>query len=694
MLTALVAGTLSVAATWLAVGVAFIGVGLIIRRVVYDGPLDVSQCFTSFWVGFGMVILFLQIWHLAFAVSWQPLAITMAAGFFGLVWNRTPLSAWLRRFEPRPNATVIGALVLCALWVGNSALAAGDEWDYGVYHLPALLWTKTYPLVPGLGNLHGRLALNSSYHLYGAMLDVGWWSGKSNHLANGLLITALLFQIVVAAFRSVRRHARREHRYALELGLLAPTLFLVLRRNSFASVMTDVPVAVILFVAAAMLFELVAGPERDAGAESFDVVTLLTLLTVAICIKLTAAGFAIPAALLTLSVWIRRNRYRRPLMVRTLSLSCAVVGVLGGFWVARGVILSGYPAYPSTVFPAPVAWRVPEAQARAEMAWIRHYARWYYNPPVQSRGWIRSLDGQRSYDPARFDLGWSWFPGWLSNLWRDREHREGFVLPALIAVLAALTLLGARRVGSTSGLSTLNKDQIAERGAWMARRDDREYREYVREEQRRQPGCPAREVVLDQRGQATSRAIDRGWLVLAPAIVGLAWWFFTAPTPRFGFFLVWICAATVLTQALRSFYGREILRSSTPALLVTLALGSAPVVNRLLPGSVPTNAISPAATLHPLIVVPSDDQWFLPSPTAAIRDFTTDSGLTVHVPTSDQRCWDAPLPCTPQPAENLALRRRDELRSGFINTDGQWRQQDFPDPRTYNGPALVVPHLP
>ena len=56
---------------------------------------------------------------------------------------------------------------------------------------------------------------------------------------------------------------------------------------------------------------------------------------------------------------------------------------------------------------------------------------------------------------------------------------------------------------TSSGLSTLKKDQIAERGARLARRDDREYREYLREEQRRQPGCPAREVVLDQRGQAT-----------------------------------------------------------------------------------------------------------------------------------------------------------------------------------------------
>jgi hypothetical protein len=28
----------------------------------------------------------------------------------------------------------------------------------------------------------------------------------------------------------------------------------------------------------------------------------------------------------------------------------------------------------------------------------------------------------------------------------------------------------------------LNEDQIAERSAWMARRDDREYPEYLREE--------------------------------------------------------------------------------------------------------------------------------------------------------------------------------------------------------------------
>ena len=65
-------------------------------------------------------------------------------------------------------------------------------------------------------------------------------------------------------------------------------------------------------------------------------------------------------------------------------------------------------------------------------------------------------------------------------------------------------------IAPPSGLSTLNEDQIAERGARMARRDDREYREYLREEQRSQPGCPAREVVLDQREQATSSLSTTG----------------------------------------------------------------------------------------------------------------------------------------------------------------------------------------
>ena len=71
------------------------------------------------------------------------------------------------------------------------------------------------------------------------------------------------------------------------------------------------------------------------------------------------------------------------------------------------------------------------------------------------------------------------------------------------SVVIRHVLLRQQGENGPSGLSSLNEDQIAERGARMARREAREYREYLSAEQRRQPGCPAREVVLDQHGQAT-----------------------------------------------------------------------------------------------------------------------------------------------------------------------------------------------
>jgi hypothetical protein len=69
---------------------------------------------------------------------------------------------------------------------------------------------------------------------------------------------------------------------------------------------------------------------------------------------------------------------------------------------------------------------------------------------------------------------------------------------------------------------------MPERGARMARREKRANRDFVSDEQRRQPGCPARQAVVIQRGQATSgpfslntavfRANSRGGAVSAELI--------------------------------------------------------------------------------------------------------------------------------------------------------------------------------
>ncbi len=52
--------------------------------------------------------------------------------------------------------------------------------------------------------------------------------------------------------------------------------------------------------------------------------------------------------------------------------------------------------------------------------------------------------------------------------------------------------------------SSLNQYRLPARGARIARRGERAYWAYVSDEQRREAGCPARQAVVIQRGQATS----------------------------------------------------------------------------------------------------------------------------------------------------------------------------------------------
>jgi hypothetical protein len=47
---------------------------------------------------------------------------------------------------------------------------------------------------------------------------------------------------------------------------------------------------------------------------------------------------------------------------------------------------------------------------------------------------------------------------------------------------------------TTSGLSSLKQYRMPERGARIARREERVYLAYVSDEQRREAGCPARQT--------------------------------------------------------------------------------------------------------------------------------------------------------------------------------------------------------
>ncbi|MGV2435393.1 MAG UNVERIFIED_CONTAM: hypothetical protein LVT10_11320 [Anaerolineae bacterium] len=54
----------------------------------------------------------------------------------------------------------------------NNALLAPARYDAGLYQIQSVMWSNQFPIVRGLGNLHGRLAFNNSFHLYIAWLNL------------------------------------------------------------------------------------------------------------------------------------------------------------------------------------------------------------------------------------------------------------------------------------------------------------------------------------------------------------------------------------------------------------------------------------------------------------------------------------------------------------------------------------------
>jgi hypothetical protein len=213
--------------------------------------------------------------------------------------------------------------------------------------------------------------------------------------------------------------------------------------------------------------------------------------------------------------------------------------------------------------------------------------------------------------------GWSWIGPWVRDALRRPVVRLEVVLPAAVSAVALLVY------------------------AWRGR---------------------MRSVVSPLRA-----------LTVLPLLAGLVFWFTGAPDPRFGMPLFWTLAGISLAAALT----RLSIAQPRAAALPVLLLAAVPLTAAPISASLQGDASPVSAFARHILLKPGEDLWFdaVPSPTLAVK--VTATGLRVHVPTADNRCWNAPLPCTPHPAQNLRLRRTGSLGAGF-SVDGAWLQTEWP----------------
>ncbi len=292
-----------------------------------------------------------------------------------------------------------------SIFVGFSAFLhrqAFTFYDTGLYHLQTFMWNSQFPITLGVGNLHGRLAFNSTLFLIAPLDDragIGWISN----------LVVLVFVLMSCYSRLTLMMRNSVEFWFLTLAII--TLALWAQELSWVGVLNGDGFAAILVV---YWFSVVisCSVRREA-----DVGLLLLTAAFAVTVKLSAAPLLMLAILM---VWLRRKAADFRLFA-----AMGVAVVLLGLWMTRGLLLSGCAVYPlpqSCIGKFP--WAVSRAQAAYELLGIKSWARTPHR-----------------VDYANVMGNWTWVGAWTARSLQDWSARL-LVFGGVAGFLSLL--LGAR----------------------------------------------------------------------------------------------------------------------------------------------------------------------------------------------------------------------------------------------------------
>src|SRR5216683_2127754 len=439
--------------TWLLCAAVCIGIGsLFLRATFQSSNLQTFQRFSllhSFWTGIAIITAILQLYHFFRPIDVVAVLLLCGLALVGFLWNyafripdplvgRTSLvrfsgvSAFQRSNDlPRSSGastfrlstfsfqlSTLLLLSLAAAIIAFRCAALGEHYDTGLYGAQAVRWFITCPLVPGLGNLLGQFGFNSSVFLWIAALDQGPWRGFAHHLFDGFLIAALFASIIPAALRVFRAKRISPIDWFFTLLFVPATIWGA--TSKIVGTNTDLPTSVVCLVAAAILFRALdeESPHPATGTSDtprIGLVIAMVLFSLAVTFKISSLVFAsLGWAVAVLKLWSLRRT--APQVKRQLVWAVILSAVIVLPWMGRGLVLTGYPFFPSTALSIPVDWKVPAFETQMQADFARSFAR------------VPEL----TYEYAH---GWHWLRPWFRELVRERE---GFLIPLLLALAGAV----------------------------------------------------------------------------------------------------------------------------------------------------------------------------------------------------------------------------------------------------------------
>lgn len=379
---------LSVLFSWLAMGAASFLFGKAVVDCIYRKDLQ-RMGRPDIYVMSGIIFLniYAQLFSLLYKVAGIACTILGLAGIIltaVYVIRHLRLGSKIRMFPGMESmkmplwraALLLVCLVSALIWTTQDP----GQYDTGLYHAQAIRWIEEYGIVPGLGNLHMRLAYNSAFMCLQALFSLEWLVGQSLHSLNGFFcLCALLY-----AFGTVRTPGREKWQTS-DLLKCVMVIHVVDKRYSIASPGTDIWAMLLILYIFTKWCELLESGEKETAPWCYICLVGFYALTV----KLSAAAIVILVCY-PLYLLISRKDFRGIVHNGILALGIMLP------YLIRNVIISGYLIYPyAGIDLFHVDWKMdPEV---------------LYSDSLDIKMWGRGLTRIEEYNNDMF----SWMPEWF-----------------------------------------------------------------------------------------------------------------------------------------------------------------------------------------------------------------------------------------------------------------------------------------
>jgi hypothetical protein len=285
-------------------------------------------------------------------------------------------------------------------------------YDSGLYHLQYIKWLSEVGLVPGMGLIHWRLGISSSWFALAAPFNQGPLTGRMFTMPGGFCLWMLLLQTGIAVKHLIRQQGRKQDLFMLCSALLVIPLVLFWGMPNSPS--PDLPVICLEIVSAwAILSISFAHPVANQKSTRTITLALIILAAGAMSMKLSAAPLLAVAGLFHL--------FHRGISFSKLLTAAGIVILILAPLAIAGVLISGCAFFPSTMLCMDLPWSLGQSVIAEKSRIIQEWAKW---------GGAPTPAGATS---------WNWLVPWIY------AEKVGSTLILITLTSAAIILCSAKR---------------------------------------------------------------------------------------------------------------------------------------------------------------------------------------------------------------------------------------------------------